>query len=94
MNDTNKNEKQVYFNQLKGYLQQLEKGELYCNITLTIGHENPRNVNFSMKKHIFEEVEKNFKLGDKINIKFFLVSNKKNGRWYTSANVLFVEKSL
>ena len=87
-----KNDKQVYFNQIKGVICELNDGEKYCSITLEVGHENTRNVNLVLKKHQFDELCKTHKLKDKITLRFFLSSRFKNGRWYTMANVLGVVK--
>lgn len=89
---TNKNEKQVHFNQVKGTIQELNDGEKYCSITLVAGHENKREINLSLRKNDFDEVVKTYKIGDKVAVRYFLSSHKKNERWYTTANVLDVHK--
>jgi hypothetical protein len=83
-----KNDKQIYYNQIKGRIIELNDAEKYCSITLEVGHENPRNVNLVLKKHQFDEIIKSYKDGDSITLRFFLSSRFKNGRWYTMANVL------
>jgi len=85
-----KNDKQVYYNQIKGRIAELNDAEKYCSITLEVGHENPRKVNLVLKKPLFDEVVKSYKLNDSITLRFFLSSRYKNGRWYTMANVLDV----
>jgi hypothetical protein len=87
-----KNDKQIYFNQIKGLITELNDGEKYCSITLEVGHENTRNVNLVLKKAQFDSLCNSYKKGDKITLRFFLSSRFKNGRWYTMANVLGVVK--
>lgn len=86
----NKNDRQVYFNQVKGVIEELNTGEHFCNITLRVGHENTRLVNFTIKKPYFDELCKAKKIGDKVTVRFYLSSRNKNNRWYTMANVLDV----
>ena len=90
MDFVNKNDKQLYFNKIKGTIAELNSGDVYCSITLKVGHENTRLVNFTIKKAEFLELTKSKQIGDKITILFFLTSKHKNGRWYTMANVLDV----
>jgi len=35
----NKNEKQIYFNQIKGTVLEIIKGEIFSSLTLSVGHE-------------------------------------------------------
>ena len=88
MSFDNKNDKQVYFNQIKGTIQELNDGERFCSITLKVGHENTRLVNLSMKKPQYEQVLRNNQIGDKVSVKFYLTSRNKDSRWYTMANAL------
>ncbi len=92
MNDFNKNERQSHFNQIKGVIFELNDGERFCSITLSIGHENKRYVNLIVKKPDFDKIVQQHKIGDKIGCKFYLTSRNKSGRWYTMANALSVEK--
>ncbi len=86
----NKNDRQLYFNQIKGVLVELNDAEKFCSITLKVGHENARLVNLTIKKPYFDEISKVRKLGDKVTVRFYLSSRNKNQRWYTMANVLDV----
>jgi hypothetical protein len=86
----NKNDRQLYFNQVKGTIAQLNDGEKFCSLTLDVGHENPRKVNLVMKKHYFDEISKAYSIGQKVIIRYYLSSKEKNGRWYTMANILDV----
>jgi len=86
-----KNERQIYYNQVKGIITEINEEEQYCSITLDVGHENVRSVNLSMKRVQFDSLCKNVFLGQKVLAKFYVVSRKKTGRWYTSANILDLE---
>jgi|APGre2960657444_1045066.scaffolds.fasta_scaffold78366_3 hypothetical protein len=87
-----KNDKQIYFNQIKGVITELNNESEFCSITVNVGHENQRHVNLSLKKSHYDSIASNLVLGDKIIAKFYIVSRNKNDRWYTSANLLEVEK--
>jgi hypothetical protein len=86
------NQKQIKFNELKGIISEINVAEDYCSITLEVGHSNIRSVNLCSKAIYFDRLIQNFKIGDKVNAHFYLASNKKNGRWYTTANLLNVFK--
>lgn len=94
MTPFNKNDKQHHFNQVKGIISEINEGEKFCDITLDVGHENIRQVNLIMKKSQFTTIVSGHKIGDKICAKFYITSRKKNERWYTSANLLSIEKSI
>lgn len=81
----NRNDKQLFFNRIKGELKELNYNEdKYCNITISVGHENKRDVNFVMDKQNFEKISETHKIGDKICVQFFVVSRKnKANLWYT-----------
>ncbi len=57
----NNNEKQKYFNQICGDITELIDAEKYCSITLSVGHERPREVNITVKKELFDELNKKYK---------------------------------
>lgn len=90
----NKNERQSQFNQLKGVIEELNDAEKFCSITLRVGHENFRAVNFSLRKSDFDKALLSNNLGDKVVIRYYLTSNynQKNSRWYTTATVLDISK--
>lgn len=92
--DFNKNDKQVYFNVVKGIMEEINDGEAFCNIILKVGHDNVRFVNLVMRRNIYEEIIKEYAIGDKVSCKFFVSSKKKHGKWYTTANMLSIEKDL
>ena len=50
-----KSDKQIYFNQIKGIIDELNYSETFCNITLSVGHETNRKVNLVAKKELFDE---------------------------------------
>ena len=92
MESFNKNDKQTHFNQVRGVLSEINDGDRFCNITLDVGHENIRQVNLVMKKTQFDSMLSAYKIGDKISVRYYIVSRKKFGRWYTMGNVLEIFK--
>lgn len=86
----NRNEKQVFFNQIRGTITEINIEEDWCSFTLNVGHENQRLVNLSLKRQHFEKLANKHSIGDKVLIRFFLTSRFKHGRWHTTANVLDV----
>lgn len=93
MNETLiKGEKQLFFNQIRGVIEELNDGEEYCNMTLKVGHENSRHINLVMKKAQFDDLTKNHYLGEKVAVRFYISSRKKYDRWYTTASVLDIHK--
>ncbi len=87
----NKNEKQIFFNRIRGVIEEINVNDIWCSYTLLVGHENQRLVNFSIKKEQYDKLSHTYKVGDKVGIRFFLSSKYKNGRWHTSANILTIE---
>lgn len=92
-NQFNKNELQVYFNQIKGEIIEIELGELYCNLTLKIGQNNSRIVNLVAKNPLFTQLIKGFEIGDKVLAKYYITSHKKHDRYYTTATLLDLIKN-
>lgn len=84
----NRNDKQLYFNQIRGSITEINVGEEWCSYTINVGHENPRLVNLSLKRVQYENYREKYKVGDKVMVRFFLTSRYKHGRWHTNANVL------
>ena len=87
----NKNDKQLHFNQVKGKITELNDGDRFCSVTIDLGHENIRQANICMKKARFDTISSRFKLGDKVCVRYYLTSRKKNERWYTMANLLAMD---
>ena len=83
-----KNDKQVHFNQVKGELIEINLADDFCNIVLRVGLSNERNVCLSTKTEYFKNIFKDYKIGDKLIAQFYIVSNKKSDRWYTTAYLL------
>ena len=87
-NFINKNEKQLFFSQVKGIVEEINDAEKYCSITIRVGHEVTRCVNLMVKKVQFDAIKTKLNLGDKITAKYYITSKKKNDRWFTTANAL------
>lgn len=91
LKDFNRNEKQLFFNQIKGTIHEIIVDGNWCSFTLNVGHESVRYVNLSMKKALYDEVKNDYQIGDKVSVRFYLTSRFKNERWYTVANILQIE---
>jgi len=85
-----KNERQTIFNQIKGEITEVNRGDEFSSITLVVGRTNVRHVNLSCKTPQFDLMIKNFSSGDKIIAQFYISSNKKNDRWYTTGTLLSI----
>lgn len=83
-----KNDKQVHFNQVKGELIEINLDDDFCNIVLRVGFSNERKVCLSTKTEYFKNIFKNYQIGDKLIAQFYVASNKKSDRWYTTAYLL------
>lgn len=79
---------QIYFNQVKGVIVELNEGAEYCSVTLEVGHDKTRLVNLVTKKGQYDVLLGRFKLGEKITCMFYPTSNKKGERWYSSLVLL------
>lgn len=75
---------QSKFNEYKGIISEFQDGEKFCSFTLSVGHENPRHINFTVKKPVFDELKEKHSLGDRVAVTHYAVSNKKADRWYTT----------
>ena len=82
--------KQVYFNQVKGVIIEVNNTTKFPSVVITAGHENKRAINISFKPELIQQVLQNYKLGDFIAVKFFISSRFKHDRWYTMVNALEV----
>ena len=80
--------KQVYYNQLKGVISEINNTPDFPSLVIVVGHDNKRNVNICFKKELLNEVIKDYKIGDFIAINFFVTSRFKHDRWYTMCNAL------
>lgn len=88
----NKNQLQLYFNQIKGVVSEINIDDSFSNVVLTIGHVNTRIVSLVAKTPTFIALIENFAVGDKVVAKYYLTSNKKNDRYYTTATLLDLQK--
>lgn len=88
MTDFNKNDRQHHFNTVKGTIIEMNDAEKYCSVTIKVGHENTREVNFSVRKEKFDQIIDGFQISDKVCVKYFIVSRKKFDRYFTTANLL------
>ncbi len=91
MDFENKNEKQIYFNQVRGVVSELNDGEEWCSVSLSCGHERLRNVNLVCKKPQFQKIKDKHGIGDKVVCQFYVSSHKKHERWFTSCILLSVD---
>lgn len=94
MDTFNKNGKQLFFNKIIGLIHEIGNDEKFSNLTLKIGHENKRFASFCMKTELFLDLIKGYIIGDKVVVTYYLSSNKKNNRWYTTATLLTIEKTI
>ena len=91
-NKFNKNKLQLFFNQIKGKIVEINFDDKYSNITIQVGHSNPRLVNLVAKTINFREIVKDLKKDDNIVAKFYISSKKNKERYYTTATILDAEK--
>jgi hypothetical protein len=89
-NSFNKNEKQLYFNQIKGELIEITKQDKFSYIVLNVGHENKRLICLHIKNTYFEDLLKDRVIGDKVTVRFYLRSIKREKGWSTMANVITI----
>jgi len=94
MDSFNKNGKQLFFNKIIGLIYEIENDERFSNLTLKVGHENKRFASFCMKTDLFLELIKGYMIGEKVVVTYYLSSNKKNNRWYTTATLLTIERTI
>ena len=87
-----KNDRQIYFNQIKGTVLDIIKGEIFSSITLNVGHEKRKFVNLVFKTEKLNEIESKITIDDKVCAKYYLASYNKNNKWKTLAHLLFVDK--
>jgi hypothetical protein len=87
-----KNEKQVFFNQIRGEVCELNVDDKFSNVVLSLGHENVRQASFVTKTELFNEFKNDINIGDKVMIRFYISSRKKHDRWYTTASILDIQK--
>lgn len=82
---------QSNFNQIKGIVYEVVDHHEFPSVTLEVGNNSKRFVNFYIRKSYFTEVESILKLENKVIVTFFISSRHKHDRWYTTANILRVD---
>jgi hypothetical protein len=87
-NSAIKNDKQVFYNQVRGIVEEIIYDENFTTIAIKAGHENTRNIAFVSKNACFEKLKDTLIVGSKVLIRFYLSSRKKHDRWYTTATIL------
>jgi hypothetical protein len=92
MSFENKNEKQFNFNQIKGIVTEINAGEIFSSITLTVGHETKRYINVVFKTTILESIKEKIQIEDKVAVKYYLASYNNFSKWKTLAHLLFIDK--
>ena len=92
MSFDNKNEKQLNFNQIKGIVSEINAGEIFSSITLSVGHETKRYINVVFKSTLLIDIQERIKIEDKVIVKFYLASYSKYDKWKTLAHLLFIDK--
>ena len=92
MSFDNKNEKQLNFNQIKGIVTEINAGEIFSSLTLSVGHETKRNINVVFKSTMLDGINEKIKIEDKVIVKFYLASYNKFEKWKTLAHLLFIDK--
>jgi len=92
MSFDNKNEKQLNFNQIKGIVSEINAGEIFSSITLSVGHETKRYINVVFKSTLLIDIQERIKIEDKVIVKFYLASYNKFEKWKTLAHLLFIDK--
>lgn len=85
---TIKNEKQVFYNQVRGIVEEIIYDEKFTTISIKAGHENTRHIAFVSKNDCFENMKDVLVVDSKVLIRFYLSSRKKHDRWYTTATIL------
>ena len=91
--DFNKNNLQLYFNQVKGELVDISIEDNFSNLTIAVGHNKLRKINFVAKTDYFNDLILGYEIGQQVTVKFYLSSNFKHGHWYTTATMLSLDKS-
>lgn len=92
MSFDNKNEKQLNFNQIKGIVTEINAGDIFSSLTLSVGHETKRYINVVFKSILLESITEKIKIEDKVIVKFYLASYNKFEKWKTLAHLLFIDK--
>ena len=84
--------KQVYYNQVKGKIIQINDSIDFPSVTLQVGHSRTRNINILFKREQLNDFQQEFNLDDEVTIMFFVSSRFKHERWYTNVNCIEYQK--
>jgi hypothetical protein len=87
-----KNDKQIFFNRVKGELTEIADGDEFSSITLKVGHVNTRQVNLCFKTAFKEGLIGQAQLGQIVEAQFYLTSHNRHERWYTTATLLALQQ--
>lgn len=80
--------KQVYYNQVKGEISEINNTNDFPSVVLSVGHDSKRFVNICFKPQLIKALQEKHSVGDNVRISFFVSSRFKHGRWYTMVNAL------
>lgn len=83
-----KSDKQIFFNQIRGVVEEILADERFTTVALKVGHENHRNIALVSKNDTFDKFRHIFSIDNKVLVKFYISSRKKHDRWYTTATIL------
>ena len=84
--------KQVYYNQVRGRIVEINNSENFPSVTITVGHSKTRHINVLCKKDKIQELVDNYVIGDDVCLAFFVSSRFKHDRWYSNVNCLEIVK--
>jgi len=87
-----KNDKQIFFNRVKGEITEIADGDEFSSITLKVGHVNTRQVNLCFKTAYREDLLADAQIGQVVEAQFYLTSHNKHERWYTTATLLALQQ--
>jgi hypothetical protein len=83
-----KSDKQIFFNQIRGVVEEILPDDRFTTVALKVGHENHRNIALVSKNDTFDKFRHILSLNNKVLVKFYISSRKKHDRWYTTATIL------
>lgn len=96
MNHIIAHDKQKNYNNVKGEIIEINNNPQnpYWSVTLSLGHDKVRKLNMSNKAERVQQILNsiNAKVGDRVTAVFFVSSLFKNDKYYTTANLLGLEK--
>ena len=96
MNNILAHDKQKNYNNVRGDIIEINNNPQnpYWSVTLSLGHNKMRKLNLSNKAEIVKQIldSTQTKIGDRVTALFFVSSSFKNEKYYTSANLLGLQK--